>query len=285
MPENLFEEIIMNLEISPILRLLGSLFLFLILYFIINRFTELARRGILKRARTKKERSNAQIFFQTGRYLLISILFILALLSYAGSFTGIGLTVGLLSAALGWALQRPITGLAAWIMVIVKRPFDIGDRIIIGTVRGDVVDVTLTHIHICEIGGTIASEESSGRIILIPNATLFETAIINYTKERDFILDQVIFAITYESNLEEAKRIAVDSAKEVLKEYKNKTIEPYTRVFFSGTALDVYIRFESPATERERITSEITQKIYKKISGSKEVKFNYPRSSVFLQKK
>ena len=70
-----------------------------------------------------------------------------------------GLTAAFLSMVLGWSLQRPVTGVAAWLMVMIKRPFQIGDRIIIQGVRGDVLDISPTHVLLGEVGGTIGGEE------------------------------------------------------------------------------------------------------------------------------
>ena len=169
----------------PILKTLGIAVLILIVFKIIIK---IIKRSLLKHAHTKKQRSNAEIFSNILNYVLIAFLLLFIFFSYSGSWTGLGLGVGLLSAALGWALQRPITGLAAWIMVITKQPFDIGDRIIIGSVRGDVVDITLTHIYLEEIGGIVAGEERSGRTIMIPNAILFDQNITNYMLEGDYTL-------------------------------------------------------------------------------------------------
>ncbi len=76
-----------------------------------------------------------------------------------GSFAGLGIFAGLFSAAMGWALQRPITRAVAWLMIVTRGLVRIGDRILVGQVKGDVKDITLTHIYMEEIGGTIHSEE------------------------------------------------------------------------------------------------------------------------------
>lgn len=134
----------------PIIRTIVTVAItFIIFNFIIN----FVKKKLLKRVKTKKQRSNVEIFSRVLKYILLIILILIGFSSYYGSWAGLGLGIGLFSAALGWALQRPITGIAAWIMIITKRPFEIGDRIIIGNVRGDVVDITLTHIYISEIGG------------------------------------------------------------------------------------------------------------------------------------
>lgn len=278
-------EFLQNINWDLVWKIFRTVLIFVVLYFIFFRLLKTIKKRFLKKAKTKKEKSNVEIFFRTSQYFLILLLLIFAFLAYGGSLTGIGVVAGLLSAALGWALQRPITGMAAWLMVILKRPFEIGDRVIIGNVKGDVVDITLIHIHIKEIGGTIASEETSGRIILIPNAKLFEQDIINYTYKGELILDQVKFTVTFESNLERAQKIALDSAKEVLLEYLPQPQEPYARTWFQPSGIDVYVRYTTPAPNREEISSKITRKIFDKVIPSKEVEFAYPHQEILFRKK
>ncbi len=273
-----------KVEWGFIFKILGILFFFTVAYFVVNRILNTLKNIFLKKAKTKKEKSNIEIFFNFINYFLIFLFIIFAFFAYGGNLTGIGVVAGLLSAALGWALQRPITGMAAWLMVILKRPFEIGDRVIIGNIKGDVTDITLTHIHIREIGGTISSEETSGRIILIPNAKLFEENIINYTFHDELILDQVIFTITYESNLEKAKKIALKKAKEVLCKYFKNFSPPYLRIWLQPSGINIHIRYQVPAQKREEISSEITQAIIREILSEKEINFAYPHQEVLIKK-
>ena len=261
-------------------KILRSILFFVLLYLTINWTIRICEKKVLKYAKDKKEKSNIQIFFQVLRYLLVGLALIFAILSYTGSIAGIGITAGLLSAALGWALQRPITGVAGWLMVVIKRPFEIGDRVIIGNVKGDVIDITLTHIHIREIGGTIPSEETSGRIILIPNAKLFEVDIINYTQQDEYILDQIKFTVTFESNLEKVQKIVLDCARS-FPEVKN----PYVRSWFQPSGMDVILRYYTLASKREEVSSRVSQKILEKIKKEKEIELAYPHQEIILSKK
>ncbi|MCH8741658.1 mechanosensitive ion channel family protein [Patescibacteria group bacterium] len=278
-------DFINNLNLELVVNILRSVLTFIILFWLFNFLLRIAKRGFLRRVKTKKERSNIEIFFRAAQYLIFLLIIIFAFLSYAGSLAGIGIAAGFLTAALGWALQRPITGIAAWLMMVIKRPFEIGDRIIIGQTKGDVVDITLTHIHIGEIGGTIAAEENSGRIILVPNAKLFDEDIINYTKTGETILDEVKFAITFESNLKKAKEIASLAAKKVLKNFVENMKEPYLRIWFQASGVDVLVRYFTPAVSREEIRSLITQEIFKNVRSLKDVEFAYPHTEVLLRKK
>ena len=258
----------------PLLRTIVLAIVALIIFsFLIN----LIKRKLLKKVRSKKQTSNIEIFSKILKYMMIFFLIFFAFSSYSGSWAGLGISAGLLSAALGWALQRPITGIAAWIMVITKRPFQIGDRILIGDTKGDVVDITLTHVHLSEIGGTIASEELSGRVILIPNSILFEQKIINYTLKEEFILDEVISLITYESSLEKAKDICYKAALKFLdSKLKEKKEMPFVRVFQQDSGIHVKVRYKVRASERIEMLSKVHNEIINEISKAKDVNIAYP---------
>lgn len=242
------------------------------------------RKALLKKAKSKKMKHNAIVFTNLFSYLIIFLIIFFAVLSTTG-ITNVGITAGLLTAALGWALQRPITGIAAWLMVIITEPFEIGDRIIIGNVKGDVVNITLTHIHLSEFGGTASGEEPSGRIILVPNSIIFEQNIINYTSKDEFVLDEIVFTITYDSNVDVAREIAIKSAERVTKNIIEKVpSHPAVRINFQPSGIDVRLKYYAQASRRTKTNSEITEEIFKQISKHKKVKFAYPHTHVILEK-
>jgi small-conductance mechanosensitive channel len=85
--------------------------------------------------------------------------------------------------------------------------------VIISDVKGDIKDITLIHIFLNEIGGTIDGEEKSGRTVMLPTLIIFDEEVINYTEKDEYILDDVTVAVTYESNLEKAEKITIESVK------------------------------------------------------------------------
>ncbi len=274
------------LDIDFLVPLARTVLLVLVAFIIFKIIVGTAKKRLLQRAKTKRQVSNVEIFSRILNYAFVIILITMALLSYGGSWTGLGLGLGLFSAALGWALQKPITGIAAWIMVVTRRPFDIGDRIIIGTVKGDVDDITLTHIYVKEVGGIVGGEENSGRIVMIPNSILFEQNIINYTSQDEFVLHQVTVAVTYESNLDKAIVLVLDAAKKHTKAFFDKTkVEPYMRNTFQASGVDLVVRYFVPAKRLQEVSSLITQEIYHAIKKCKDVEFAYPHTVVLYKKK
>ncbi len=279
-----FAELIAKIEgFVPLIR---TVVIAIVIFFVFNFILSHARRALLKRAKTKKQISNVEIFSKMLRYMFLLILILFIIFSYAGSWTGLGLTVGLFSAALGWALQKPISGIAAWIMIVTRRPFEIGDRIIVGNVKGDVSNVTLTHIYLKESGGRVSSEEISGRIIMIPNSVIFERNIINYTLDSDYVLDEVVVEITFESSLDRAMEIALEAAESVTKKFAKETKKkPYVRTYFKRDGINLHVRYFAPTKQLQEISSKLTQEIYKRIMKTKGVEIAYPHTEVLLRKK
>lgn len=262
-------------------RVIRTIAIVIATYFIFSLILKIVKSHLKKKIKTKKQLSSLEIFAKLIKYIFLIFLVSIAFSSYANSWTGIGIGVGFLSAALGWALQRPITGIAAWIMVITKRPFELGDRVIIGDTKGDISDITLSHIHLKEVGGTIASEENSGRIIMVPNSLLFEQKIINYTMQDDYILDEAITLVTYESDLEKAKKICYEAAlKNIDESLKEKNILPFVRVFQGGSGIDVKVRYNVRANDRIELLSRIHNDIITTIAKTKGVQIAYPHVQV-----
>jgi small-conductance mechanosensitive channel len=125
--------------------------------------------------------------------------------------------LGLLSAGLAIALKDPVTNLAGWIFVVWRRPFEAGDRIELGGHKGDVIDIRLQQFTLNEIGNWVDADQSSGRIIHIPNGKIFTEPCANYDRGFRYIWNEVPVVVTYESNWKKAKeiltRIAVKHAE------------------------------------------------------------------------
>ena len=232
-----------------------------------------------------QDRTDNQVrqFIAMWRYgfLLGAIVFVVV--SMSGSLAAMGLTVAFVSMILGWSLQRPVTGVAAWLMVMIKRPFMIGDRIIIQGVRGDVLEISPTHILLGEVGGTVGGEESSNRGILIPNAVLFDQMVINYAVSEDtkYILDEVPVRVSYDSDYKLAEQTLIDCAQEVTQEIIEDTgSAPEVRAEFFDSGVRMRLRYQSIAVDRQKISTAIVAKIVEAFSKSDQLGFAYLHSAV-----
>jgi small-conductance mechanosensitive channel len=225
----------------------------------------------------------------------------LAALAILGSYLQLGMITAVIGAFggmfLGWALQQPVAGFAAWLMVTMKRPFRVGDRIRLPSynLAGDVTDVGAMYTVLDQVGGAVGSEEAVGRNILIPNAMLFSNLVINYTprkaengliedeptlkkaRESAYILDEVVARITFDSDWDVAENILLEAAREVTETIIEDTgEEPYIRSDMYDYGVYMRLRYMTLATNRPRIKYEIEKKVFKEFSRNGKVDFAIP---------
>ena len=131
---------------------------------------------------------------------------------------------GLVTAGLAVALQRVVTSLAAYVIILRARVFTVGDRITIGGVRGDVVSLGLMQTTVMEMGeppGTrsgdpqvwVNARQFTGRIVKVTNDKIFDTPVYNYTREFPYLWEEMHFPIGYGADRARAESILLDVAR------------------------------------------------------------------------
>ena len=210
------------------------------------------------------------------------LLIVIFLLHYLGKLSGSWAAVAAFGGLLmGWSLQAPVSGVAAWVLINVKRPFRLGDRVQLPTfgLIGDVKQVGMMYTVLNQVGGTVGSEEAAGRNILIPNAMLFANIVINYTPEHTaaFVLDEVVVRITYDSDWDLAEKILLIAANEVTGDIIQETGQkPYIRSDLYDYGVYMRLRFTTLAMDRPRIVHEITKRVFHEFQATPRVDFAIP---------
>ena len=260
-------------NIIDFLPLVRALVLPIVAFIALNYLLNFFESKLLSKAKTKKQITNIEMFQKVAKVILIALILWIALLSYVGSFAGLGLSISVFAVIIGWTFMRPLLGVLAWFTIVVRRPFGIGDRIEISDVKGDVEDITFTHIYIRETGGLVRdSEDSAGSLVTIPNAFFFEHPVTNYTDRDHMVLQEVAFNVTYNSNIEKAAQIAVGAAEKVLsKELPENHKAPFVRTFFKGKGMAIHVRFYAPAKNVSLYVSTVTEMIFKEIKKAKGI--------------
>lgn len=230
-------------------------------------------------------------------------LFILAFIIIAGiwlqEFRSLATFLGLLTAGLTVALKDPIVNLFGWMFILVRQPFTVGDRIQIGDHAGDVIDIRVFQFTLNEIRNWVDADQSTGRIIHIPNGKVFTESQANYTQGFSHLWNEIGILITFESNWEKAKEILYDiitkhtsqytsSAKEKLIEASKKfmifynTLSPniYTSVKDSGVKLT--IRYICEPRKRRATEHTIWEDILHAFALHDDIDFAYPTQRFYI---
>ncbi len=126
---------------------------------------------------------------------------------WLGGVGGIGTYLGILSAGIAIALADVLENLAGWAFIVVRRPFKVGDRIEIEGRAGDVVDVRAFRFSMLEIGNWVEADQSTGRLIHVPNGKVFSEQVLNYTEGFPYIWDEIGVLVTFESDWQRAEEI------------------------------------------------------------------------------
>lgn len=206
--------------------------------------------------------------------------------------------LGLLSAGIAIALKDILVNLAGWFFIIWRRPFELGDRIEIGEHAGDVIDLRLFQFSLLEIGNWVHADQSTGRVLHVPNGKVLTEVTANFSKGLDYIWNELPVLVTFESDWQKAKeilqRIAEEHAahlseaaqrqvREVSRQflifYQALTPTVYTSVADSGVMLS--IRYLCLPRERRGTAQAIWEAILRAFAEHADIDFAYPTTRFY----
>lgn len=147
---------------------------------------------------------------RTASYIAVITGLVMLARIWFHSFSGLATFLGLASAGIAIALREIIANIAGWFYIILRRPFVLGDRIEVAGVRGDVVDIRVLGFSLMEVGRWVAADQSTGRIVHVPNGKVFSEHVANYSSGTNHIWEEVPVLITFESDWRKAKGIMED---------------------------------------------------------------------------
>jgi len=208
------------------------------------------------------------------------------------SITGLATYLGLLSAGIAVSLQDPLINLAGWLFIVIRRPFEVGDRIQIGTTAGDVVDIRIFQFVLLEIGNWVSADQSTGRVIYMPNGLVFKQPQANYDKGFTYIWNELAVVITFESNWKRAKEVMTrivndhaehltadatqqisDAAERLHMKFSKLTPFVWTSVVDDGVRLTM--RYLCKPRERRSSQHEMWEAILEEFAMLSDVDFAY----------
>lgn len=167
----------------------------------------LARRLIVRSVESTDAayRANKILNYVATSVFLVTVAFI-----WFDAFSSLPTYLGLLSAGIAIALADVLKNMVGWVYILSRKPFEVGDRIEVEGFKGDVVDVRLFRFSLMEIDGWVDAEQSTGRLVHVPNGIIFNKQVANYTEGFGFIWHEVPVLITFESDWKLAERLMLE---------------------------------------------------------------------------
>lgn len=279
--------------LSPLVRGLFETAIILVLAVVL-------RASVLSLVKRRARKSETYYLWRkiTQYITTFIVLGLIASIWFSGT-TNVATFLGLLTAGVAVSLKDPLANVAAWAFMLIQRPFSVGDRIEIDGLRGDVIDESFMVFTLIEVGNWVHGEQSTGRLIHIPNAMVFQKSLFNYTQEFGFIWDEIDVTVTFESDWAKAKTIldgiaqkhakdVVPEAERELKSTSRKTLIQYqnfwpivyTDVAQFGVLLSV--RYLVRARQRRGERQAMWEDILHAIAAEPHIHLAYPAQRVLF---
>ncbi len=268
-----------QMEASELLLQLGGFVFWMILILVVS---SLIIRNVNKRVKANSARYRTKKIVRFVSYLLIGLI---AIFSFTGNMQQFGLSLGLITAGLAFALQEVILSMFGWIVIFTTNSYSPGDRIEINGIKGDVIDIGVTKTTLMEIGEWVKSDNYNGRIVQISNSFIFKGAVRNYSTDFPFVWDEIILPITFNSDLELMNQLVKKATDEYLLDYaqfakdnwqimvkkyliENANVEPSLMFVLNDNWVEFTLRYVVDYKKRGATKHKLFHSIYNSVMNS-----------------
>lgn len=267
----------------------GKRLLFTLIYvagvMIVSRLLRVAARLLLR------GRENVRVKFWTGQgiRLISAVLALLGVLSiWFNDPARLATAVGLVTAGLAFALQKVVMALAGYAVILRGNTFNVGDRIRMGGVRGDVVSLSFIQTTIMEMGDQPKGDDNStagawvkslqytGRVVTVTNDKIFEEPVYNFTREFPYIWEEINLPVPYTADrarveqillevtnrhTRQVREVALEKMDEVQRHFFMREPDLTPKVYYRLTSnwLELTVRFFAEATGVRALKDKISR--------------------------
>jgi small-conductance mechanosensitive channel len=279
------EEQINNLLYDPTVGKLVTLFIGIAIIWLVIKFLQ---KKLFNRIENIDNRYKAKKFGTFVGYLL-TIIFITVI--YSNKLGGLTVAFGVAGAGIAFALQEVIASFAGWLAIMFGDFYKTGDRVQLGGIKGDVMDIGILRTTIMETGQWVDGDLYNGRIVLIANSYIFKEPVFNYSGDFPFLWDEIKIPIQYGSNYEKTSQILNNIGKEVAgdlttesrekwnilqKKYllEDSQTEPMVSLIANDNWVEFTLRYVVRYNKRRATKTALFTKILKEIEATNgEIKF------------
>ena len=238
--------------------------------------------NVLSKIKDSDNRYRAKKF---GGFVGFLLTVLLLTVIYSDKLGGLTVAFGVAGAGIAFALQEVIASFAGWLAIMFGGFYKSGDRVQLGGIKGDVMDIGVLRTTMMETGQWVDGDLYNGRIVLVANSFVFKEPVYNYSGDFPFLWDEIKIPIQFGSNYQKTNEILLEVGKEVAGDLSEKSKEKWgllqkkyrledaqTEPMVSLIANDNWVEFTLRYIvnyKRRRITkTELFTKILREIESS-----------------
>ena len=273
--------------------LLASLLLLMVVW--------MPRSVVLRVMTTKKGRADVQVKqWKRLSFLLAFLLTVVLFIPlWINGLSSLGTVLGLATAALAVTMAHPLQSMLGGMYLMIRRPYQIGNRIRLGEHVGDVVDIRLLSTMLLELEKVEHSFQRTGRLIHVQNRHVFDGPIVNSSQTSGMLWDEVSTTYTFESDwqlgadlLERVVRGALPIPGQDVKTLLRRAeldldivlgdMEPQVYVDIGGSGVKVAVRYLVPIEQIRSVKNDICRHLLREVDLASRLEFAYPTSRSVL---
>ena len=202
-----------NFLASPLFARVVVTVLGLVVIYLLSRAV---RRWLMHSVRDDRSRYRSR---KLVSFLTVIVVVLFVTVVYSEHLGGLTVALGLASAGVAFALQEVITSIAGWVALSFGDIYKTGDRVRVGGVTGDVIDIGVVRTTLMELGEWVRGDLYSGRVVRVANSFVFKEPIYNYSGDFPFLWDEITIPIRFGSDLELARNILYRVAGDVVGQF------------------------------------------------------------------
>lgn len=216
--------------------IIGSVLITIVLF--LNR---LLRKLLIKKIDNRASAYNLRSLIN---FLTFIFIFLIAISLIFSNWYATLVSFGVVSLILGLALQNPLTSLFGWVYLLLRKPYEVGDRIKIGNVYGDVMSVGYFDTTLWEFRGDyLSGDHPSGRIIKYANSRIFSEYVVNYSWPLfPYIWTEVKFYVTYNSDFNFISRSVTEIAEKEIGEAMMRRVKRLKKILADSMVQELEIK-------------------------------------------
>lgn len=196
--------------------------------------------------------------------------------------------LGAISAGVAFALKEVFISLAGWVAVAFGDLYKVGDRVELGGIKGDVIDITFMRTTLMELGEWVNGDLYTGRIVRTSNSVVFTAPLFNYSRDLPFLWDEIVITLKHGTDLNAARSVLVDVAQDVVGEYvnhakvhwqmvKNKYVvedeklDPIVSLNVTASAFEYTVRYPVDFKERRSTKDKLFEAILERFAKAENI--------------
>lgn len=245
------------------------------------------QKNFFQRIKENESRYKAKKVSNFVGYLLTIVLLTIV---FSDKLGGLTVALGVAGAGIAFALQEVIASFAGWLTIMFGGFYKTGDRVQLGGIKGDVMDIGVLRTTVMETGQWVDGDLYNGRIVLIANSFVFKEPVFNYSGDFPFLWDEIKVPVQYGSDYEKTTAILISIGKSVAGDLTEKSqvkwnelqrkyrleeaqTEPMVSIIANDNWVEFTLRYVVGYRKRRATKTALFMAVLKAIEGTKEIRF------------